>query len=357
LKKQPKMQEFKIQLTEESQLKNIDFENLPFGRIFTDHMLEIDYSDGHWQTPQISPVHTLNLHPANLSLHYGQLIFEGMKATKSLDGKPILFRPEMHSIRLNKSAERLCMPTLPEELFIQSITKFVSIESNWIPPKEGSALYLRPFMMATDEFLGVTPSTRYKFIIIACPVGPYYANPVKLLAQKEFVRAIKGGVGEAKAAGNYAAAMLPAKIAREKGYDQVLWLDGKNFEEIHEVGTMNIFFVIKDKVITPATQGAILKGITRDSVLHILKAKGYSVEERSIGISEVFEAYQNGTLQEVFGTGTAAVISTVEKIHFEGQDIELDTQQYVIAPMVKSEINGLRSGRLKDSFGWTRTID
>jgi branched-chain amino acid aminotransferase len=351
------MQEIKVQLTENSQIKNIDFDNLPFGKIFTDHMLEIDYSEGVWKTPQIVPIHKLGLHPANLSLHYGQLIFEGMKATKSLGGKAILFRPEMHAKRLNKSAERLCMPTLPEDLFTQCITEFVSIESNWIPPKEGSALYLRPFMMATDEFLGVTPSSGYKFIIIACPVGPYYAHPVKLLAQKEYVRAIKGGVGEAKAAGNYAAAMLPAKIAREKGFDQILWLDGKNFEEIHEVGTMNIFFVIDDKIVTPSTQGAILKGITRDSVLHILKSKGYSVEERSIGITEIFDAYKLGTLKEVFGTGTAAVISTVEKIYFEGEEIQLDTTQFQIAPMIKSEINGIRSGRLEDTFGWTRIIN
>lgn len=345
-----------IQKTSSSKLEKTDFENLVFGKQFSDHMFEVDYIDGEWRNPRISPLHMLELHPANLSLHYGQLIFEGMKATKSIGGEPVLFRPEMHAKRLNASAARLSMVELPEDLFVEAVRQFVRVEADWIPPKEGSALYLRPFMMAMDSAIGVSPSNSYKFMIIACPVGPYYPKPVKLYAQKEYVRAVVGGTGEAKAAGNYSASLLPASEARSKGFDQILWLDGKEFKYLQEVGTMNIFFVIGDKVITPYTDGAILKGITRDSIIQILKKNGYTVEERLISIDELYEANAQGTLKEVFGTGTAAVISYVDQIHFEGKDIYLDPETFTVASLAKDQLNGIRSGRIKDEFNWTEII-
>ncbi|MEM9992146.1 MAG: branched-chain amino acid aminotransferase, partial [Bacteroidota bacterium] len=292
-----------------SRLPQIDFQQLPFGHIFTDHMFVADYADGQWQAPRIVPVEEFALHPAATVLHYGQAVFEGMKAFKNKADEAVFFRPEMHAKRINASAARLCMPPFPEDLFQEALQQLVGLEQDWIPPVADSALYLRPFMIATDAFLGVRPSSTYKFFILACPVGPYYAAPVTLYAEQKYVRATVGGVGEAKAAGNYAAALLPAKEARAKGFDQVMWLDGKEFKYIQEVGTMNIFFVIDGKVITPATDGAILKGITRDSVLTILRDWGYEVEERALSIDEVVEAHQAGLLQEVFGTGTAAVIS------------------------------------------------
>lgn len=350
------MHNITIQKTTNSNLSRVDFENLPFGKLFSDHMFEVDYINGEWLNPRISPLHNLDLHPANLSLHYGQLIFEGMKATKSKSGNPVLFRIDKHAERLNKSAERMCMPPLPVDLFSKAIREFVALEKDWIPPMEGSALYLRPFMIAMDSFIGVMPSNSYKFMILACPVGPYYPKPVKLYAQKKYVRAIAGGIGEAKAAGNYGGALLPAREAKSLGYDQILWLDGKEFKYIQEVGTMNIFFVIGSKVYTPATMGAILKGITRDSIIKILQNNGYEVIERPVSIEEVYEAAENGELKEVFGTGTAAVVSFVEQIHFEEKDIFLSPDNYKIAPFVKDQLNGIRSGRLEDTYNWTEEI-
>ncbi|MCL4160042.1 UNVERIFIED_CONTAM: hypothetical protein GTU68_024653, partial [Idotea baltica] len=247
-------------------------------------MFEADFVDGRWTNLVIKPFANFSLHPATLALHYGQSIFEGMKATKHVDGTPLLMRPEEHARRLNASAQRLCMAEVPEDLFLQAVHSLVSIDQAWIPPQEGSALYLRPYLFATDEMIGVRASTNYKFVIFTCPVGPYYAKPISLLADTVHVRATIGGVGEAKACGNYAASLLPAKLAKDQGYDQVLWLDGKESKFVQEVGTMNIFFVIDDVVITPSLDGAILKGITRKSVIELLIDKGYKVEERKLSI-------------------------------------------------------------------------
>jgi branched-chain amino acid aminotransferase len=258
----------------------------------------------------------------------------------------------MHAKRINESAKRMCMPAISEELFVSAVSNLVALEKDWIPPMEGSALYIRPFMFATDEFIGVRPSQTYKFIILTLPVGPYYDKPVKLKAETTYVRAANGGVGEAKAAGNYGASLYPAMLAKNDGYDQVLWLDAKEFKYIEEVGTMNVMFVINGKVLTPRPDGTILKGITKNSILSILKDKGYAVEERKISIEEIFDAHKKGDLQEVFGTGTAAVVAQVNEIKYKDQIIHLDSDAYTIAPMVKDTINGIRSRKYADKFNW-----
>ncbi|MBK8503627.1 MAG: branched-chain amino acid aminotransferase [Saprospiraceae bacterium] len=348
--------EISIERVRSSKLSQTDLTNIPFGRVFTDHMFVMDYKDGTWQNAKIEGVRSLPIHPANLTLHYGQSIFEGMKASKNADGVPLLFRPEMHAARMNASAERMCMPTIDPELFVEAIRQLVYIEKNWIPNMAGSALYIRPFMFATDEFLGVAPSETYKFIIMTLPVAPYYSKPVKLFASTQYIRAAKGGVGEAKTAGNYAASLLASKQARDKGFDQVLWLDGREFKYAQEVGTMNIFFVIDGVVITPPTDGAILKGITRDSFLRILEDRGYKVEERPISMDEVFAAHQDGKLNEVFGSGTAAVAVDVMQIGYRDQSIELKPSTDSLAQMLKNEINGIRNGQVSDKFGWIEPV-
>ncbi len=339
-------------LTENSRISGLDFDNIPFGKIFTDHMFIMDYIDGKWTNIEIKPLEYLSIHPANLAWHYGQSIFEGMKATRDAEGHPLLFRPEMHAKRINASAERMCMPAIPEDLFIQAVSSLVAIEKEWIPPMEGSALYIRPFMFATDEYIGVKASDTYKFIIFTLPVGPYYPKPVKLKAEETYIRAAKGGVGEAKTAGNYGASLYPAKQAQKEGYDQVMWLDANEHKYVQEVGTMNIFFVIGDKVVTPITDGTILKGITRDSILHLLKDKEYDVEVREVTIDEIVEADDRGELKEIFGSGTAAVIATVSELKYQDRVIKLNVDAYQVAPMLKDTINGIRSRKYKDHNNW-----
>ncbi len=340
-----------------SRLESLDFDNLPFGRIFSDHMFVCDYADGEWKNPQIVPFQDFQLHPASMVLHYGQAIFEGMKAFKNNEGAAILFRPELHAERINASARRICMPVFPEDLFLDAIHKLVGIDQGWIPPQEGSALYIRPTMIATDKFIGVKPSKTYKFFIFTCPVGPYYTAPVKLWADTQYIRAALGGTGEAKFAGNYGGSLLPAELAQEKGYDQVLWLDAKEFKYIQECGTMNIMFVIDGKVITPPLYGTILKGVTRDSALHILRDAGYEVVEKMITIDEVVAAAENGTLQEVFGVGTAAVVSHVSVIGYQDKVMELPPiSERKVGEFIRDSINGIRSGRIADTRGWVVPI-
>ncbi len=346
------MQRIKITRTSNSSIDSLDFNNIPFGSTFSDHMFEADYKDGEWCNFEIKPLRRLSLHPGNAALHYGQSIFEGMKATKHVDGTPLLFRPEMHSERINASADRMCMPTFPEDVFLEALHMLVDLERDWIPPTEGSALYIRPFMFATDEAIGVRPSKSYKFIICTLPVGPYYPKPVSLYADTEYIRAAHGGVGEAKTAGNYAASLYPAKKAMEKGFDQIMWLDAKEHKYVQEVGTMNIFFVIDGKLITPSTTGTILKGITRNSIIHILRDEGYQVEERLIDINEVISAAKDGSLTEIFGTGTAAVVAKVDRLAYQSDDFSFELQEDSIANKIKAIINGMRSGTIEDKYGW-----
>ncbi len=342
-----------INRSKTSRVHEVDFENLPFGRLFSDHMFVADFYDGAWHDPRIEPFHNFDLHPATMCLHYGQAIFEGMKASISVDGTPLLFRPELHAKRLNFSAQRICMPAFPEELFMEALMKLVQIDQAWIPPIEGSALYIRPTMIATDAFIGVKPSQSYKFFIITGPVGPYYPKPVRLLAETKYVRAVIGGTGEAKAAGNYGGALLPAKLAQDKGYDQVLWLDAKEFKYIQECGTMNVFFVIDGKVVTPPLYGTILNGVTRRCALELLRDEGYDVEEYPLTIHELVEAYQKGTLQEAFGTGTAAVVSHIETIAYKDLVMELPPMnKRKIGEHIKHTIDQLRSGHIQDDRGW-----
>ncbi len=345
--------EITITKTQNSKLQGIDFNNIPFGRHFSDHMFLADYYDGAWHDLRIEPFHSFTLHPATMALHYGQAIFEGMKASKMEDGTPVLFRPEMHAKRMNLSAQRMCMPSFPEEWFVEGLKKLVDLDQGWIPPQEGSALYIRPTMIATDEFIGVKTAARYKFFIITGPVGPYYPKPVRLITETKFVRAVEGGAGEAKAAGNYGAAMLPSQIAQDKGFDQVLWLDAHEFKYIQECGTMNVFFVIDGKVITPPLTGTILRGITRSSFLQILKEEGYDVEEYPLTVDELVDAYKKGLLQEAFGAGTAAVVSHVAEIQHNDFLMKLPpVSERKIGTLLKSTIDGIRSGRIPDKHNW-----
>jgi len=350
------MAEIKITHSNQSRISEVDFNAIPFGKICTDHMACADYIDGEWTNFEIKPVEPLSIHPTNMTLHYGQAIFEGMKASKSVDGTPMLMRPELNAQRFNASAVRMCMPEFPEDMFVEMIYKLVSVDRAWIPPVTGSSLYIRPFMFATDENVGVRASSTYKFIILTLPAGPYYGRPISLTTSTEFVRAVDGGVGEAKCAGNYAASLYPARLANERGYDQVLWLDAHEFKYVQEVGTMNIFFVIGNKVITPATSGSILKGITRLSIIELLKDKGINVEQRELSIDEVVTAYDNGTLVEVFGVGTAALIANVNRIEHRGHVMDLDPENFGISLEIKAQINGLRNGTIEDKYGWMMPI-
>ncbi len=348
----------RVYQAKKSNLSKVDFNNIPFGQTYSDHMFVADYKDGQWQNLQIRPLSHLSFHPGLMALHYGQSFFEGMKASKTNAGVPMLMRPEMHAQRMNHSAERLCMPAIPEALFVQALEKLVALDKNWIPQTPGAALYLRPFMFATDETLGVRPSNTYKFIILTGPVGPYYAKPVKLWVEQKYVRAVAGGTGEAKAAGNYAGSLYPMKLAAERGYDQIIWTDAFEHKYLHEAGTMNLFFVMDGKVITPSTDGEILKGITRDCFLKILKAKGIPHEVRPIHIDELVQSYKNGKLEAAFGAGTAAVVSPVCEITYGDFKMTVpEMKPNSIPALLKAEIEGLRNGTIPDTYGWMHPIE
>ncbi len=347
----------KIIKTENSRLGDFDFNNMPgFGNAFSDHMFEADFIDGEWKNFTIRPLSNFSIHPANLTLHYGQAIFEGMKASLSKEGTPFIFRPFDHAKRLNMSAARMSMPSFPEDVFVDVLEKLIMIDKDWIPPMEGSAMYIRPFMFAMDGLIGVKPSQTYKFMILLLPVGAYYNKPLYLKVETEYVRAVRGGIGEAKAAGNYAASLYPYVEAKKEGFDQVLWLDAIELKYVQEISTMNIFFVLKDKVITPALDGALLKGITRDCFIKILKSKNIPIEETKINIYEIFELYKKGELLEVFGAGTAAIVANVDRLSLKGEVIQLDVSKYTISPMIMSTINKIRSGEYPDDFGWLKPV-
>lgn len=341
----------KITRTTASKAASLDFNNIPLGRTFTDHMFICDYENGAWQNPRIEPLTAIPTHPAAMALHYGQAIFEGMKATLDQEGTPLLFRPEKNAARLNFSARRMGMPELPEEIFLEGLKTLVDMERNWIPPQAGSALYLRPFMYADEAFIGMRAATSFKFMIIASPAGPFFSKHIKLWAEKQFIRAAEGGTGEAKAAGNYAAAIRPTELAKAKGYDQVLWLDALEHKYIQEVGTMNIFFKVDGAFITPELDGAVLDGITRLSVISLLRDKGYTVTERRISIDEIKEASQNGTLEEAFGTGTAVGIAYIQEIGFDGGKIHV-ADESPVGTDVNDTLNGIKAGLKEDKFNW-----
>jgi len=347
----------KLKKRAQSKLADVDFDNLPFGRVFSDHMLVITYKDGQWEDGIIQPYEALALTPAIMTLHYGQAIFEGMKANKDTDGNILMFRPELNIRRFNKSAERMCMPTIPEDVFLEKLQELIYLDSDWIPNKEGAALYIRPFMFGSDPYIGVKPSKTYHFVIFTCPVGPYYANPVSVYAEDHYARAVNGGTGFTKAAGNYGGSLYPAKLAQEKGYDQVLWTDSNEHKYVQEIGTMNVFFVIDDVVITPELNDCILPGTTRQSVIELFKDQGVTVEERPLSIDEIFEAHDKGVLQDCFGSGTAAAIIPIASLGAKDKKIELPpVEDRKYWSQMKERLLGIKLGTVEDKFNWTRKI-
>ncbi|MCG9879569.1 MAG: branched-chain amino acid aminotransferase [Bacteroidia bacterium] len=349
----------KISKTPQSRIHLCDFDNIEFGKIFSDHMFRVDYKNGAWQNPEILPYGPISIAPSLSAIHYGQAIFEGMKAFKSTDGTPLLFRPTDNAKRLNVSAVRMGMPEIPEELFMAGLTELIKLDQNWIPTKDGSALYIRPFMFATDDFVGVRPSENYSFIIFCCPVNSYYPKPIKVKVEEKYVRASTGMAGFAKAAGNYGISMLPSYEAKKEGYDQIIWTDGNNHEYVEESGTTNLFFVVDDNlVLTPHLDGNILNGITRNSCIQLLKAKGYAVEERKISINEIVEWSKSGRLTDCFGTGTAAIIAKIAAIGYKGNDYILpDAEQRVVSNYLYQTLYGIQCGKVEDPFHWSVKLD
>ena len=337
-------------------------DKLGFGHIFTDYMLVMPYDEGQgWHDPEIKPYGTIDLSPAAMCFHYGQEVFEGLKAYRTADGKVQLFRPEENFKRLNKSNERLVIPELPVELGMQCLTELIKIEKDWVPSKEGESLYIRPFIIAVDPFLGVKPGEHYLFIIILSPSGAYYEtglNPVNIYVESKYVRAVRGGMGFAKTGGNYAASLIGQDEAHKQNYSQVLWLDGVEQKYIEEVGSMNIFFVIDGEVVTPKLTGSVLPGITRKSALEVCKSKGIPCSERRITIEEVAKAYDEGKLDEVFGTGTAAVISPVGHLKWGDKVMTInDNKIGKISQMLYDTMTGIQWGKIPDTFGWTVKIE
>jgi branched-chain amino acid aminotransferase len=336
-----------------SKLSETNFDNLPFGKYFTDHMLEADYENGEWKSVEIKPYQPLLLEPSLAALHYGQSIFEGIKAYKSPRGEAFIFRPYDNLRRFNISARRMEMPAVPEEIFIEGMRRLIDLDKNWIPERADYSLYIRPLMFASDSVIGVKPSETYKFLILLCPTGPYYAEPMKIYVEEKYTRAAPGGVGFAKNAGNYGGSMHATAIAKKRGYDQVLWTDAFEHKWLQEVGTMNVFFILGNKAVTPSLEEeTILEGVTRDSVITVLREMGLTVEERKINIDEITEAFKSGKLSEVFGTGTAATISPIKELRYKDFVMNFDTEKWKIAPAVKKALTDIREGKVEDRFGW-----
>ncbi len=337
-----------------SRIHEVDFDNLPFGKHFADYMFEMDFTNGSWQQPKIVPFRNLSIHPATSALHYGQAIFEGLKATKNSAGEVLIFRPDMNAKRFNESATRMCMQPVPEELFMEALSLLLSKNRDWVPASKGQSLYIRPFMIATDEYVGIKASDNYKFLIICSPVGSYYSDPVKVKIETHYTRAAEGGVGQAKAAGNYAASLYPAKKGLEEGYRQLIWTDAKTHSFIEEAGTMNVAFMIDGKIISPSeNKDTILKGITKRSVLEIAKDWGYTVEERQVTVDEVITAIKNNTLKEAFGIGTAATIAPINCIGHEGVDYDLpELQPEGFALKMSKYLSDYKLGLVEDKYNW-----
>ena len=336
-------------------------DSLTFGTVFTDHMFVMDYHEGQgWHDPKIVPYGDFSLDPACSTLHYAQAVFDGLKAFRGPDGTIRLFRPQKHAERLNRSCERLCIPELDAALVQDSFSQLIQVDHAWVPSKPGTALYLRPTVIATEAFLGVRPSKSYRYFLILSPVGPYYAegiNPVKILASDQYVRAVQGGTGEAKTAANYAASLYGAEVAKKAGYTQVLWLDGVHHKYLDEVGTMNIMVKIGDEIVTPPLNGSILAGVTRDSILSLMRSWGLKVSERQISIDEVLEAGANGTLSEMWGTGTAAVVSPVGELGYKDRRITINGGKTgALTQKLYDAIVAIQYGQTNDAQGWTQVV-
>lgn len=338
------------------------FNQLSFGTVFTDHMFVMDYSKGKgWHDARIIPYQPITLDPAAIIFHYGQTVFEGLKAYKTKEDEVVLFRPDENMKRLNRSNQRLCIPEIDEEFALFALKKLISIDKDWVPNVEGTSLYVRPFIFADEPYLGVSPSNTYKFMIILSPVGAYYKegiNPVRISVESDFVRAVKGGTGNAKTAGNYAASLKAQEEAEAEGYSQVLWLDGKEHKYIEEVGSMNVFFKINGEVVTPELNGSILEGITRKSVLELLHYWDIPVVERKISIDEIFQAYHAGELEEAFGTGTAAVISPIGELSWQGEKIIInEAKTGELSKKIYDSLTGIQTGSVEDPFGWRVKVE
>ena len=352
------MDEIKITKATTSKVPSVDFNNLGFGNYFTDHMFVVDYRDGEWGNAEIVPYGPISFEPALSAIHYGQSIFEGIKAYRMKDGSAAIYRPYENMKRFNRSALRMEMPEVPEELFIGGIKKLLQVEDQWIPNEIEHALYVRPFMFSTDQVMRVMPATTYKFMIIFSPVGAYYAAPMRLWVEQEFVRAAKGGVGNAKTAGNYAASLHPFAVAKKRGYDQVLWTDANEHKYVDECGTMNVFFLVGGKLLTPGLDsGTILEGVTRDSVIQVAGDLGIPVEERDISIDELVQAYQAGQFTEAFGSGTAATVAKIEEINYKDFIMTFNPLNQPVADALKQRLTEIRDGVLPDTRGWMVRAD
>lgn len=342
-----------ISRVKKSRLREVDFANIPFGKIYSDHMFIADYRGGEWRNFRIIPYGYIPVSPATPALHYGQAIFEGMKAYRGPEGEALVFRPHDNWMRMNISGERMCMPHIPEELFMESLSTLIDLDRAWIPSTPGASLYIRPFMFSADEYIGIKASSDFTFMIILCPVGAYYSTPVKVRIETHYTRAIEGGTGYVKAGGNYGGAIYPAKLAQDKGYHQLIWTDGKTHEYIEESGTMNVAFIINDTLVTPALTDTILAGITRDSVLKLARSWGWKVEERKISVRELIDGLEKGTVTEAFGMGTAATIAPIELIGYGEKD-------YILPPVserkygnrILEELDGIKRGLKQDPFNW-----
>lgn len=346
-----------INRVETSKLVNFSLENIPFGKYFTDHMLEADYENGEWKNVEIKPYQPLVFEPSMAALHYGQAIFEGIKAYKTVNGDIQIFRPYDNFERFNISATRMCMPTVPEEIFIGGLKQLIDLDRNWVPHLANHSLYIRPVMFSTDTLLGVRPSDTYKFMIILSPSGPYYTTPMKIYVEEKYTRAAPGGTGFSKNAGNYANSMLAAKEARAKGYDQVLWTDPFEHKWLQEVGMMNVFFVIDGKALTPSLdEGTILNGVTRKTLITLLQEAGIEVEVRRLNIDEIVAAYHAGTLQEIFGAGTAASVAPIKELGYRDLRMEFDLDKFKVAPMLAKMYDDLKYGKTIDKHGWMMKI-
>lgn len=345
--------EIKIQKTTNSRLSTVDFDKVVFGHEFSDHMLTADYFDGKWQNFQIIPFQDISINPAFLTLHYGQSIFEGMKAHKAANGDVLLFRPLANFERLNISAERMCIPQMDTAVLLDGLKQLINIDKDWIPSTPDGALYLRPFIFATDQFIGVRPSDTYKFILFTCPVNKYYDKAVKVKVETKYVRAAEGGVGFAKAAGNYAGGLYPTKIANEEGFDQLIWLDAMEHKFIEESGTMNLMVIIDDVIITPPSGSTVLNGITRDSVLKIAQDLGFKTEVRRLSIDEVIQAHNDGKLNDMFGTGTAVTITPISEFGYKGKLFKLpEPSSRTISSRLKTELEGIKRGTIQTTHNW-----
>jgi branched-chain amino acid aminotransferase len=346
-----------IQKTSKSRIKETDFSNLEFGKYIADHMLVADFKNGKWNEPEIVPFGEISVSPAMLSLHYGQSIFEGMKAFWMSDGNINIFRPHKHHARLNRSMDRMCMPPISEEMFIQSLHTLVELDKEWIPKAEGSSLYIRPLVFAYEARLGVKVADHFKFIIMNSPVAAYQAKPYRLKVEDTYVRTAEGGTGFAKCAGNYGGAFYPTQVAREEGFDQILWTDHKEHKYIDEVGMMNVFFVINGKLVTPKLNTAILDGITRDTIITLAGDMGMEVDQRRVSVEEIEQGFRNGSVTEAFGSGTAAVVAPIAVIHIKGSDLEIpEPAKDSFQTRVKAKLNNIRMGGEPDIHGWNYII-